>query len=346
MRMRKRIFTWGLVAFVAVVVAALVWWILRPEGPEAVDLEAAVARVEAADLPVAGSGAADGNTMAGLEGSVDAATTTSVGTVDSVVTSTTEGSVDAGTTTSVGTVDSVVTSTTEGSVDAGTTTSVGTVDSVVTSSTEAPDDAPSTEIASGAATTLVDAVAEALIGVWTVVISEGADALSAESAVSFAGYRVVEVLAGGVDESTVVGRTAEVAGSIELSGAALVAATVEVEMATLRTDDSHRDSHMRQALNTKEFPLATFTLTEPVELPAGISDGERFSGSVQGDLTIRGVTNRTMFDLDVQLVGDTIVAVGSSDVIFSDFGVTAPMSAAVISVEDHGTMEFQLYFTR
>ncbi|MCY4368624.1 MAG: YceI family protein [bacterium] len=243
MRLRKRIVIWGLVAFVAAVVAALVWWILRPEGPEAVDLEAAIARVEAADLPVAGSDAADGNTMAGLEGSVDAATSTSVGMVDSVVTSATEGS-----------------------VDAATSTSVGMVDSVVTSSTEDPDDAPSTEIATSAATTMVDAVAEALIGVWTVVISEGADALSAESAVSFAGYRVVEVLAGGVDESTVVGRTAEVAGSIELSRAALVAATVEVEMATLRTDDSHRDSHMRQALNTKEFPLATFTLTEPVEL--------------------------------------------------------------------------------
>ncbi|MCY4368625.1 MAG: hypothetical protein OXF41_04195 [bacterium] len=61
---------------------------------------------------------------------------------------------------------------------------------------------------------------------------------------------------------------------------------------------------------------------------------------------MRGVTNRTMFDLDVQLVGDIIVAVGSSDVVFSDFGVTAPMSAAVISVEDHGIMEFQLFFTR
>ena len=334
MRMRKKIVIWGLVAFVAAVVAALVWWSLRPEGPEAVDLEAAVARVEVSDPPAAESDDGEEDSMAGLEVSVDVETTTSVGTGVSVVTSTTAGA-------------------SEVSVDAGTTTSVGTGDAVVTSTAAAPDDDPSTDIGSGADTTLMDAdttlvdpVADALVGVWTVVTAEGSDALAAESAVSFAGYRVVEVLAGGVDESTVVGRTADVVGSIELSGTALVAATVEVEMATVHTDDSHRDSHMRQALNTREFPLAVFQLTEPVELPAGISDGESFSGSVQGDLMIKGVTNRTVFDLDVQLVGDTIVAVGSSEVVFSDFGVTAPMSAAVISVEDHGIMEFQLYFTR
>ena len=45
-------------------------------------------------------------------------------------------------------------------------------------------------------------------------------------------------------------------------------------------------------------------------------------------------------------MGDTIVAVGSSEVVFSDYGVTTPTSASVVSVEDHGTMEFLLYFTR
>ena len=192
----------------------------------------------------------------------------------------------------------------------------------------------------------MNAVADALVGVWTVVSAEGADDLTGEAAVSYAGYRVVEVLAGGVVESTVVGRTAEVAGSIELTGTALVAATVEVGMATLRTDESHRDSHARKALNTKEFPLAVFTLVEPVELPVGVSEGERFSGSALGDLTIMGVTNRVVFDLEAQLVGDTVVVVGSTEVVFSDYGVSAPTSPSVISVEDHGIMEFQLFFTR
>ena len=39
-------------------------------------------------------------------------------------------------------------------------------------------------------------------------------------------------------------------------------------------------------------------------------------------------------------------SLGPSEATFADYGVTAPMSAAVISVEGHGTTEFQLYFTR
>ena len=184
-----------------------------------------------------------------------------------------------------------------------------------------------------------------LDGVWTVQVADDAGDLQGEPTVSFAGFRVDEVL-NSIGDFTAVGRTADVAGSIELSNSALVAATVEVTMSTLRTDNSFRDGRIYGALNTSEYPKAIFTLAEPVELPAGMADGEPFSGSAEGDLTIKGVTNRVAFDLQAQLVGDIIVAVGSSDVVFSDYGVTAPTAPVVVSVEDHGIMEFQLLFTR
>ena len=190
----------------------------------------------------------------------------------------------------------------------------------------------------------VDAPA-GLAGVWTVQVAEDGGDLQGEPTVSFAGFRVDEVL-NSIGDFTAVGRTADVSGSIELSDTALVAATVEVTMSTLRTDNSFRDGRIYGALNTSEFPKAIFTLAAPVELPAGMSDGEAFSGSAEGDLTIKGVTNRATFDLQAQLVGDLIVAVGSSDVVFSDYGVTAPTAPIVVSVEDHGIMEFQLIFTR
>ena len=113
-----------------------------------------------------------------------------------------------------------------------------------------------------------------------------------------------------------------------------------------QTDHGSRANHVRRALHTNEFPVAVFVLSEPVEMPAGLSEGEAFSGSAHGDLTIKGVTNRVNFDLQAQLVDDTIVVVGSSDVVFSDYGVTAPTAPIVVSVEDHGIMEFQLLFTR
>ena len=172
----------------------------------------------------------------------------------------------------------------EPSEDVGTASSAG---ADASENVAASDDAASTDTGTDTQPAPVAAEAGGLAGLWTMVTAEDADAPSDGRPVSFAGYRVVELLAGGMSENTVVGRTAEVSGYIELTDIALVAAKVIVKMATVRTDEGHRDSHMRQALNANEFPLAAFTLIEPVELPAGSFE-----------------------------------------------------------VEDHGIMEFQLYFTR
>lgn len=299
---------------VLIVVVVAVYLLTRDEAPEAVDLETTVARIEAAE---AADGSAD-------EPSV--ATTTDDGADAPSTDASTYGGTDAGTTSS--------------DDDAQAATSDA-------SAAEAADAEPDTD-EPDAETAPEEQTAGALAGLaglWTVQVAEDAGDLQGEPTVSFAGFRVDEVL-NSIGDFTAVGRTADVAGSIELSNTALVAATVEVTMSTLRTDNSFRDGRIYQALNTREFPKAIFTLAEPVELPAGMADGEPFSGSAEGDLTIKGVTNRVAFDLEAQLVGDVIVAVGSSDVVFSDYGVTAPTAPVVVSVEDHGIMEFQLLFNR
>ena len=282
---------------VVLVLLGLFWWFQRDEAPEAVDLETAVAQIEAAEA-TAGSEPADD--------SKDVGTTSYTANDDSPSAGTTETRPDT---------DTATASTDEAGTD---TTSAGQT---------------------------VDAPA-GLAGVWTVQVAENPVDLQAEPAVSFAGFRVNEVLGGRIGDFTAVGRTPHVAGSIELTDTALVAVTVEVQMATLRTDNGSRDGQIRRALNTNEFSVATFTLTEPLDLPAGMAEGEALSTSAHGDLTIKGVTDRATFDLQAQLVGDTIVAVGSSEVVFSDYGVTAPSAPIVVSVEDHGIMEFQLIFTR
>jgi hypothetical protein len=38
--------------------------------------------------------------------------------------------------------------------------------------------------------------------------------------------------------------------------------------------------------------------------------------------------------------------IGTTEVSFADYGVTAPTAPIVASVEDHATVELQLYFTR
>ena len=300
---RLKILIAMVVGVVVLVSLGLFWWFQRDEAPEAVDLETAVAQIEAAEA--ADDSTDTPSTSASADDSEDVGTTSSTDD-DTPATGSTETDADTGTT--------------------GTST-----------------DDTDTETASAGQT--ADSLG-GLAGVWAVQVAEGAVDLQAEPAVSFAGFRVNEVLGGGIGDFTAVGRTTDVAGSIELTDTALVAVTVEVQMATLRTDNGSRDGQVRRALNTNEFPLAVFTLVEPVELPTGMADGEAFSGSAEGDLAIKGVTNRVTFNLQAQLVGGSIVVVGSSEVAFSDYGVTAPTAPIVVSVEDHGIMEFQLIFTR
>jgi len=180
-------------------------------------------------------------------------------------------------------------------------------------------------------------------GIWTVDTSRGG--FDYEQATgSFVGFRVDEELT--IGEVTAVGRTGAITGEIELTEEALVAAVVSVDMDTIASDRSQRDSLMRRALRTAEFPEATFALTEAVPLPPGAASGEAVSVQAAGDLTIAGVTNPAAFQLQAQLVEDTVVVVGSSPVVFADYDVVAPTAPIVVSVEDHGIIEFQLLLTR
>ena len=310
MMRRVKIIIGAIVAVVVLAVAAVAVYLLtRGEAPEAVDLETTVARIEAAEP-----------TDDSLDEPAD---------MDS---------------TGAGTSEPATGASADDAEDVDAASSDSPDEAVATSNTVVDEGATSTDEGTATADQGVDGAVD-LAGVWSVEVAENPGDLQGEPTVSFAGFRVDEVL-NNIGDFTAVGRTARVAGAIELSDTALVAATVEVQMGTLQTDSSFRDGRMYQALNTSEFPLATFTLAEPVELPAGMADGVAFSGSAEGDLTIKGVTNRVAFDLQAQLVGDRIVAVGSSDVLFSDYGVTAPTAPIVVSVEDHGIMEFQLLFTR
>lgn len=155
---------------------------------------------------------------------------------------------------------------------------------------------------------------------------------------SFAGYRVNEVLNG--QDVTVTGRTPDVSGQIGIADSTLTSATVEVELATVATDESARDDYFRsQALQTQEFPTATFELTEPVEVTA---DGGDLA--LVGDLTVQGVTQEVTVTAQAATAGEGLQVVGSAAITFADFDVQAPDLGFVV-VEDAGAIEFSLELT-
>ncbi len=181
-------------------------------------------------------------------------------------------------------------------------------------------------------------------GTWTVDAETGD--FDYESATgSFVGFRIEEELAS-IGSTTAVGRTGDVSGTLTIDGATLIEATFDVDVTTITTNESRRDSRVQSALDSGNFPTAEFTLTEPIELGDGAATGEPVSVAATGELTIHGVSKSVQIELDAQLVEGTIVLVGSMDLTFSDYDVEVPAAQIVVSVDDFGILELQLLLTQ
>jgi polyisoprenoid-binding protein YceI len=201
-----------------------------------------------------------------------------------------------------------------------------------------------TESATPGAMASADAAAPAgLDGTWTVDPSIGSfDDFSG----SFVGYRVQEELVG-VGAATAVGRTPEVTGSLTLDGTAITEATFEADLTTLQSDSGMRDGQLgRQGLETDTYPTATVVLGEPIELGSLPAEGDTVETTAIGDLTLHGVTQRVEIPVEARLADGVVTVVGSLPIAFNDYGMTAPESMRVLSIDENGTMEFKLHFTQ
>ena len=156
---------------------------------------------------------------------------------------------------------------------------------------------------------------------------------------SQAGYRIDEVLNGA--DVTVVGRTEKVSGTAIVADGALTAATVVVDVASIATDRSNRDSYFRStALRTDQFPTATFTLGTPVPLPE--IGATPVQVPVAGTLELAGQKRDVTTTLSVVRDGERVSASGSIPVTVSDYGIQAP-DLGFVKVEPSGQVEFLVH---
>ena len=207
----------------------------------------------------------------------------------------------------------------------------------------AADNSPSPGSDDGTADGVAMTAAE-LDGTWAVDAETGEFTLE-DATGSFAGFRVDEELAR-IGAFTAVGRTGDVSGSLEIADEHVTSVEIEVDLTTLRTDDSRRDGAVQRALGTSQHPMATFSLTEALHIEGAVELGEAISLKASGDLTVNGITQPVTIDIEAQLVGSLIAVVGSVEITFADFDVTVPQVPIVLSADDHGIMEFQLLFRK
>lgn len=178
---------------------------------------------------------------------------------------------------------------------------------------------------------------------WTIDTSIG---LFSDFSSSFVGYRVNETLAGN-KANTAVGRTPSVSGTLVLDGQTITSVEITANLGQLQSDDQRRDGQLRnQAIETSQFPTATFTLTQPIDLGSVPADGASFDVTATGDLKLHGVTKSISIPLHAVLAGDVVTVTGSVEIQFADFSIQRPSSFFVLSIEDHGILELQLHFRR
>jgi hypothetical protein len=209
--------------------------------------------------------------------------------------------------------------------------------------TTAPTTTTAVAVATTAPTTTTAVAAASTAGTWAVDTDIGS---FSDFTSTWVGYRVQEVLGNGIGSATAVGRTPLVVGSVVLTDDAIEAVEVTADLRGLRSDKVYRDGKVRSALHTDDHPTATFALVGPVTLGDLDGDGVSVDAVVPGTITINGMTGPVEVTLAATLVGDVVTVVGSFPIVFADHGIEAPGASIVVSVEDHGIVEFQLFLTR
>jgi polyisoprenoid-binding protein YceI len=218
-----------------------------------------------------------------------------------------------------------------------TPTAVASVTAVAEASTDPSSDPASADRSTGGSDP------GGIAGTWTVDPGIGSfDDFSG----SFVGYRVQEELAS-VGATEAVGRTPDVTGTLTVDGTTITAAEFTADLTTLQSDERNRDRQLqRQGLETGTFPTATFVLTQPIELGSEPAEGATVDATAVGDMTIHGTTKAVEIPVEAKLANGVVTVVGSLPVLFSDYGMQKPQAMIVLSVDDNGTMEFQLQFTK
>jgi polyisoprenoid-binding protein YceI len=167
--------------------------------------------------------------------------------------------------------------------------------------------------------------------------------LQAES--SEARYRVREQLAGFDFPNDAVGTTNSLSGAIVFTadGTILLDQSVfRVDLASLATDNDRRDNYVRQrTLEVEEYPEAVLNPRRFVGLPFPMPGEGALRFQLEADLTLRGVTAPTVWDVMAQISPESVTGLASTSFTFDAFGIAVPRVARVLSVDDDIRLELE-----
>lgn len=143
---------------------------------------------------------------------------------------------------------------------------------------------------------------------------------------------------------TVVGTADQVAGQLRFDTndlSTVEIGIIQINARTFVTDDNRRNNAIQnRILQTGEYEFVTFEPTNIVGLPANVALRDDIQFQIEGNLTIRDVTNPVTFDAMVKWVDtNTIDGTAATVIEYSAWGINVPNVPAIANVEE----ELELY---
>jgi polyisoprenoid-binding protein YceI len=101
--------------------------------------------------------------------------------------------------------------------------------------------------------------------------------------------------------------------------------TFMVRLNTLTSNRKKRDDYLREIRDDgpsfDAYPLATFKATAIAGDSTENASGRELNLKLTGDLTVREITKREVFEVKAQLTGDTLAGVATTRFLLTDFGI-------------------------
>jgi polyisoprenoid-binding protein YceI len=159
-------------------------------------------------------------------------------------------------------------------------------------------------------------------------------------------YRIREQLVGVDFPNDAVGETKNVSGviSADKKGNVIPAESkFIVDVSNLTSDKDRRDGFVKhRVLQTDQYPTVTLVPTKitGISTPLPASGTKNFT--IVGDLTVRGVTHSTTWNVTAQFRPNGFNGKASTSFTFKDFAIEQPRVPVVLSVAD--TIKLELDF--
>jgi polyisoprenoid-binding protein YceI len=159
---------------------------------------------------------------------------------------------------------------------------------------------------------------------------------------SIVGFRADQVLAG--QQSTLVGRTGKVWGSLTIAGGTVSRGSFTVDMAALT--DGESQTTQRTVFDVTADPTATLVLTSPIALGTVPADGTVRRFAAAGTLTFHGVSRMVEFTVSAERTGAGFDALADITLPLGEWNISIQGVPFLADIQSPAVVEVLLEMTQ